>query len=151
MKSDSRMNIGLLILRIGVGLVITFYGCQKMLGIFGGHGYVATINTFTSSLHIHPLFAHLAILAEFCGGLGILLGCLTPVAALGVMCTMAVATFVNASAPDALHALVTSGNPGDASRILYPAALFFAAAAIMVMGAGSYSLDAKFFRRSGKR
>jgi putative oxidoreductase len=151
MKSDPRTNIGLLVLRLGIGLVITFYGCQKMFGLFGGHGYVATINTFTTAMNIPPLFAHLAIVAEFCGGLGILLGCLTPVAAFGVLCTMAFATYINASAPDALHALISTGNPADASKILYPLVIGFGAAAIMVMGAGSYSLDAKFFRRSGKR
>ena len=128
---------------------MTFYGSQKMFGLFGGSGYSATIEGFTK-MGIPPAFAHLAIAGEFFGGLGVLVGCLTPIAAFGVVSVMAVATFKGATSPGALYALTTSGNPADASKIFYPLMLGMAALAIVVMGAGSYSLDAKIFRRGKK-
>jgi putative oxidoreductase len=146
MKIDPRISVGLLILRLGVGLVMVFYGLQKALGLFGGHGYVATVEMFTKEMQIPAVFAHLAIIAELAGGLGILVGFLTPVAAFGVFCTMVVATYKMGTMPGALQAMVTTGNPADASRLLYPAVLALAALALLITGAGAYSLDARLFR-----
>ena len=46
---------------------------------------------FTDMRHIPPLFAFLAIVAEFCGGLGLILGLLGRVAAFGIFVNMIVA------------------------------------------------------------
>ena len=46
---------------------------------------------FTSMLHIPPPLAFLAIAAEFFGGLGLLLGFLTRIAAFGILMNMVVA------------------------------------------------------------
>ncbi|MEZ0326597.1 MAG: DoxX family protein, partial [Fimbriimonas sp.] len=91
MGKVSRVDVGLLILRIGLGLLFLFYGSQKMFGVFGGKGYSAQVESFISD-GIPPLLAHLAILAEFMGGLAILLGFFTPLAACTLACVMAVAT-----------------------------------------------------------
>jgi putative oxidoreductase len=148
MKGNGRMDAGLLILRIGLGLTFLFYGSQKMFPILGGKGYVATVDGFIAS-GIPPVFAHLAIVAEFFGGLGILFGLLTPVAAFGLACTMAVAAYrgFNGGALDGALHHTRGGNP---NQFFFPFALLFMALAIMVLGAGRYSLDAKYFRRGGR-
>jgi putative oxidoreductase len=146
MKNTLRFDVGLLILRVSLGTLFLFYGSMKMFGLFGGRGYTAQVEAFIGQ-GIMPLFAHLAILAEFLGGLCLLLGFLTPAAALAIASVMAVATFRNMTAPDALTNLLTTGNPQDVSRFFYTFILFFTAISIMVMGAGRYSVDAKLFKR----
>ena len=79
------------IIRVVLGIVFFAHGAQKMLGWFGGYGFTATMNAFTGMMHIPAPFAFLAIAAEFFGGLGLLLGLLTRVAAFGIAVNMVVA------------------------------------------------------------
>jgi len=144
MKAKGRDDAGLLILRLGLGLVMLVFGCQKMLGIFGGMGFTATVSLFDEKMGIPPVFSFLAIAAEFFGSLGVLVGLGTPIAAFGLACTMAVATYISARGPGTLHDAFTKGDP---SHLLFPVMLFFASIAILILGPGNYSLDAKFFRR----
>lgn len=145
MKDGRRLDVALLIMRIGLGLIILFFGSQKALGVFGGMGYAATVAGI-SGQGFHPVLANLAIAAEFLGGLGVLLGLLTPVAAFGIACTMAVATYTHATQAQALQEMFTSGK--DANVILFPAAIFFLAVGVMILGAGRFSIDHRLF---GKR
>jgi putative oxidoreductase len=84
----------LLFLRLVLGVVFFAHGAQKMLGWFGGGGFSATMNMFTSYMHIPAAFALLAIAAEFFGGLGLILGVLTRVAAFGIAVEMLVAVLL---------------------------------------------------------
>lgn len=70
------------------------HGAQKVLGWFGGHGFSATLDAFTGKMGIPLVFALLAIAAEFLGSLGLIVGLLTRVAALGITCVMLVATLM---------------------------------------------------------
>src|SRR6195952_3734604 len=79
------------ILRLVLGLVFFAHGAQKMLGWFGGYGFSGTMSFFTGPLHIPAAFAFLAIAAEFFGGLGLILGLLTRIAALAIALNMLVA------------------------------------------------------------
>ena len=79
------------ILRVVMGIVFFAHGAQKMLGWFGGYGFTGTMGFFTGTMHIPAFFAFLAICAEFFGGLGLLLGLLTRVAAIGIAVNMLVA------------------------------------------------------------
>jgi putative oxidoreductase len=145
MGKVSRVDVGLLILRIGLGLLFVFYGSQKMFGVFGGRGYSAQIDSFIGQ-GFPPLLAHLAILTEFVGGLMLLVGFFTPLAALGLAVMMSVATWKHMSQPDAWNLLATSGQGADSSRFFYTFSLAVACLSILVMGAGKISLDSKFFR-----
>src|SRR5450759_135145 len=80
----------LTIVRLVLGLTFFMHGAQKMLGWFGGYGFHATMGTFTH-LGIPAPLAFLAICAEFFGGLGLLVGLLSRIAALGIMVNMLVA------------------------------------------------------------
>ncbi len=79
------------ILRLVLGVVFFAHGAQKMLGWFGGYGFSATMGFFTGLLHIPAPLAFLAIAAEFFGGLGLILGLLTRIAAFGIGINMIVA------------------------------------------------------------
>ena len=74
----------LTLVRVVLGVVIFAHGAQKLLGWFGGPGLGATLSAFRDQLRIPPALACLAIAAEFFGGLGLIVGLLTRVAALGV-------------------------------------------------------------------
>lgn len=79
------------ILRFVLGVIFFAHGAQKMLGWFGGYGFSGTMGFFTDVMHVPVLFAFLAITAEFFGGLGLILGFLTRIAALGIFSNMVVA------------------------------------------------------------
>src|SRR5208282_6227128 len=79
------------LLRLVLGVVFFAHGSQKMLGWFGGYGFKGTMGFFTQTMHIPAVFAFLAIAAEFFGGLGLIAGLLTRVAAFGIAVNMLVA------------------------------------------------------------
>jgi putative oxidoreductase len=84
-------DLVLTVVRLVLGVTFFMHGAQKMLGWFGGYGFHATMGTFTHYLGIPAPLALLAICAEFFGGLGLLVGLLSRVAALGIIVNMLVA------------------------------------------------------------
>src|SRR6266436_6626668 len=84
-------DIATAIVRLVLGVVFFAHGAQKLLGWFGGYGFTGTMGFFTGVLHIPAIFAFLAIAAEFFGGLGLIFGFLTRIAAVGVLSNMIVA------------------------------------------------------------
>lgn len=88
---QTRASLVPTILRLAVGLMILPHGMQKVFGSFGGPGFQGEIEFLTQSMHIPWVFALLAIAAEFLGGLGLILGLFTRIAAFGVGVTMLVA------------------------------------------------------------
>lgn len=67
-------TIGLTIARITLGLVILPHGAQKLLGLFGGHGYSATIEFFTTQMGLPGMVAFSIIIIEFFGSVSLILG-----------------------------------------------------------------------------
>jgi putative oxidoreductase len=89
----TRNDVGLTIVRVLLGAVLFMHGAQKMLGWFGGYGFAGTMGYFTS-LGIPYVFGVLAICAEFLGGLGLLIGLLSRVAAFGILVNMVMAVLL---------------------------------------------------------
>src|SRR5258708_2621808 len=81
------------IVRIVLGVVFFAHGAQKTLGWFGGAGLQSTVRTFQEHLRIPAPLALLAVAAEFLGGLGLIVGLLSRVAALGIAVLMWFALF----------------------------------------------------------
>src|SRR5437773_9295245 len=79
-----------LILRLTLAVVMFPHGAQKTLGWFGGYGFRGTI-AYLAKSGFPPALAFLAIMAEFLGPLGLAVGLLTRVAALGIAVVMLVA------------------------------------------------------------
>ena len=64
------MELGLVVLRVVVGLLFMGHGAQKLFGSFGGHGLEGTAGFFEQGLGIRPGKVHAAGagMAEFFGG-----------------------------------------------------------------------------------
>jgi putative oxidoreductase len=86
------VSLGLLIIRLIVGLTFAGHGTQKLFGWFGGHGLKGT-GGWLESIGIKPgyLMALLAGLSELIGGLLFAAGLWLPVAAALFVITMLVA------------------------------------------------------------
>src|SRR5262245_10383726 len=83
------MDVGLLVLRLVLGLTFAAHGTQKLFGWFGGYGIAGT-GGFLESLGFRPgkVQAVLAGLSELGGGLLVAAGLVTPLGAaliIGVM------------------------------------------------------------------
>ncbi|TMA84443.1 MAG: DoxX family protein [Deltaproteobacteria bacterium] len=86
------MNIGLLIIRLIVGLTLVAHGAQKLFGRLGGGGLAGT-GEMLEKMGLRPgkPYALLAGLTEAGGGLMLAAGLLTPVASAAIIAVMAVA------------------------------------------------------------
>ena len=127
----------LMLQRAVLGLVFFAHGAQKVLGWFGGTGFDATLGMFTH-MGIPAGFAVLAMLAEFLGGIGLLLGLFSRIAALGIAIDMAVAVLL-VHAQNGLF-MNWSGNQGSEGFEYHLLAISMATL-IVVRGAGAWSLD----------
>lgn len=78
---------GALIARVFLGLVILPHGLQKLLGMFGGYGFSATVEYFAST-GIPSVVAVLIILGESFGALFLILGFISRISAAGVAIIM---------------------------------------------------------------
>jgi len=128
------MDIGLLLLRLGVGLTLAAHGTQKLFGWFGGPGLDAT-GQFFAMIGFPPGRRHalMAGLAETVGGLLLALGLLTPIAAALVFSVMLVATV-------AVH--LQKGFFAQNGGYEYTLLLGIGALAVAFTGPGALSLDA---------
>lgn len=131
-------NPATIVLRLVLGVVFFAHGAQKMLGWFGGGGFTATLHMFTAFLHIPAPLAVLAILAEFCGGLGLIFGLLTRVAAFGIFTNMVVAiAMVHRHVGFFMNWMGTQKGEGYEYHLLVLAITIF----LMIRGAGEASVD----------
>ena len=130
----------IVILRLVLGFLFFAHGAQKMLGWFGGRGFTGTMGHFTNTLHIPAPFAFLAIAAEFFGGIGLILGLLTRVAAFGITVNMLVAIFT-VHLQFGLFANWTGQQKGEG--IEYHLLVLAITTFLMIQGAGAFSLDRK--------
>jgi putative oxidoreductase len=81
----------LTILRLTLGIIFVAHGAQLTLGLFGGHGFSATMEQFTNVMNIPAPLAFAAIMAEFVGGIALILGLAARLAALSITVNMLVA------------------------------------------------------------
>jgi putative oxidoreductase len=128
----------LTVLRIVMGVVFFAHGAQKMLGLFGGYGFTGTMGFFTQKMGIPAPLAFLAIAAEFFGGIGLLLGVLSRVAAFGIACNMVVAVLM-VHLPNGFFMNWAGNQKGEGFE--YHLLTLAVASAILVRGGGAYSVD----------
>ncbi|MBT2407994.1 MULTISPECIES: DoxX family protein [unclassified Streptomyces] len=124
-------DTGLLLLRLVLGVTMAAHGSQKLFGWFGGGGIEGTGQFFTASGYpAGDAMAVVAGLTETLGGLGLVLGLLTPLAGAAVVGTM-----INAIA---VHG---AGSFFAPKGIEYELLLTVGAAALALTGPGAYAAD----------
>ncbi|PGL71020.1 DoxX family protein [Bacillus sp. AFS055030] len=131
------IDIGLLIIRLVIGLLFVGHGAQKLFGWFGGYGLKGTGGWF-DSIGMKPgvMMALLAGLAELIAGILLALGLLTPVAGLIIAATMLIA-IIKVHGPNGLWA--------TANGYEYNLTLISVAIGLALIGPGKYALDAILF------
>jgi len=141
LKKIMRTNwdASLLILRVVLGIVFFPHGAQKMLGWWGGGGFEGTMGYFTGQ-GVPYVLALLAILAEFLGSLGLIVGLLTRVAAFGITCVMVVAIFM-VHLPNGFFMNWSGKQAGEGFE--YHLLVLAITVVLMWRGAGAYSVDRK--------
>jgi putative oxidoreductase len=125
--------LGLLILRLVVGLTLAAHGSQKLFGWWGGAGMAGWTQT-VQKLRIRPaqLWAWVAALSEFGGGLLLALGLLSPLGSLAIVGAMVVAIVT-------VH--LSRGFWSTKGGYEFNLSLIAAAVALALTGPGAYSLD----------
>ena len=130
-------DVSFTILRVVLGVVFFAHGAQKMLGWFGGFGFHGSMGFFTH-MGIPAPVAFLIICIEFFGGLGLIVGLLTRIAALGIAGDMIGAIFlVHLENGFFMNWMGTQKGEGIENHLLALAI----AAALLLRGAGAFSLD----------
>ncbi|MEU9123100.1 DoxX family protein [Streptomyces sp. NPDC048506] len=133
-------DLGLLLLRLSVGVITAGHGAQKLFGLFGGQGLAETGKGF-AALGYRPgeFFAGLAGTSELLGGLGLAVGFLTPLASAALIGVMINAMVLGAS----------GGLWAQNGGIEYPLTIAVVALAVAAIGPGQFALDRPFRWRDG--
>lgn len=128
------MAVGLLVIRLVVGLTLASHGAQKLLGWFGGGGIEGTAGSF-EQMGFRPgrFYAALAGMGELTGGLLLAAGLATPAAVAVVIAVMLVAVL-------GVHA--RNGFFAHSGGFEYAMVIGVIAAALSATGHGALSLDA---------
>ena len=121
-------SIGLLLLRVMGGAGIAMHGYQKLFG--GNIDQFAKMAVEPLGFPVPLVFAYMAGLAEFLGGIFIAVGLLTRLASIPLLFTMCVAVFM-------VHV-----KNGDPVARMEPALVYLTVAATLLLtGPGAISLD----------
>lgn len=136
--SEQRADaVSITALRVVTGVILATHGALKLLDLPG------TVNSFAQLGIPYPEYAvYFALAGEFLGGLGLVLGLFTRLAALGTWSTMAVAIgYVHFG-----HGLLAKNGGWEYPLLLALVSLFF-----VTHGGGPVSLDALFTRKRAVR
>lgn len=129
----------LLVVRVVMGVAFILHGWPKIqnpmgwMNAMGGEG----VPSFLQAL---------AAVAEFGGGIALLLGLLTPLAALGIVCQMLGALFM-VHFPMGHPFVSATGGPSYELPLVYLALAIL----LLVMGPGRWSFDALLFGRTREK
>jgi putative oxidoreductase len=127
------MDMGILLLRLVVGVTLAAHGSQKVFGWFGGHGLEGT-GQFMEKLGFRPGRRHAlaAGLVELVGGLLLAFGLMTPLGAALIVSVMLVAVVT----VHAKNGFFLANGGYEFNLVLGAAAL-----SVALAGPGALSLD----------
>lgn len=124
-SNGGRQDVGLLLLRLGVGIVFILAGWGKLTGIEGVQGFFGNLG-----IPLAGLMAWVVAIVEFFGGIMVLLGAYIRIPVLLLAFIMVVALFTT-----------KLGGEFNAARL--DLMLLFMSLALFFMGSGKYSVDDK--------
>ena len=125
------IDLALLLIRLVCGYAFILHGWGKIQHPMTWMGPDATVPGFLQLL---------AAFSEFGGGIALIVGLVTRLASLGILCTMAVAVYTHAFV---MHDLFVNPKGGSSFE---PASVYFCVAVVLLAaGAGRFSLDKAVF------
>lgn len=131
---EALVDLGLLVLRVGIGIIFVFHGYPKLLGGIETWTQVGSAMSMIGINFAPAFWGFMAAFAETIGGVFIILGLLHRPVALMLTFTMIVAVVMH----------VTGGDPfGIYSNALKALVIFVA---LVITGPGKYSIDYRYFR-----
>jgi len=135
-------NWAIPLIRIALGTIMFAHGAQKVFGWWGGSGFNQWINQAAPFQEMRPswIWMGAAALSELVGGTMVLIGLYTRIGAFLISCVMLTAI---------LGVHWRSGFFITAGGFEYPLALFGMAAALLIHGGGSASIDSQM--QGGKK
>ena len=134
--THTRGSIGLLVLRLLMGIGIALHGWGKV-----GH-----IEAFSEAVGVPVFLGFLAVAAELGGGILLALGALTPMVSAALTGNMVVAVMMHMSKGDPF--LLTPTGDGYTAGWEFAALYLVGFICILLMGPGKLSLDYLIFRKN---
>lgn len=143
------LDLGLLLLRVAIGATFTVHGLQKLTGWFNGPGPNGFADFLTNAPNpsigfnsdITTILAFVAGVSETAGGILLILGLLTPIAGAAVLSSILVALTYRVTLAGGLWFFA---GDGGGNGIELEATLAVAAAALILTGPGTYSVDRRW-------
>ena len=132
-------HLGLLVLRVGLGVVLGAHGLQKLFGWWGGSGVTGFKNSLSDVGYQHAdILAYVSAGGETVAGVLLVLGLFTPVAAAGALAFLINGLLATISARPHSHPFSFFLPEGQEYQIT----LIVLAVAVILCGPGRYGLDA---------
>lgn len=131
-------DISLFFMRLLLGLVMLPHGAQKLIGLFDGLGYYATIALFTGKMGLPYWLAVLVIVSESLGSVFLIIGFMTRLAALGTFCIMTSAIYL-VHLENGFFMNWSGKQSGEGFE--YHLLAIAIALALMIKGGGKWSID----------
>ncbi len=138
-KQEDYLNVGLLILRMGLGIMFIFHGYPKM---FGGPEMWTEVGSAMQYLGIDfaPMFfGFMAGVTEFFGGIFLLLGVFFTPSVVALFLVMIIATAKHIGAAD------------DFTQYSHSIELAIVFLSLSLIGPGAFSLDSKLKDKRARR
>ena len=130
-QSEKAQDVGLLIIRVGIGLLTVAHGYPKIAGGINSWLWLGSQMRHVGITFAPAFFGCFAACTEFFGGLGLVLGLCTRIAGFFLSCVMFVAVAMHLSLGDGFQ---------EYSHALSLLVLFVG---LTIAGAGRLSLDWK--------
>lgn len=132
-------HLGLLVLRVGLGVVLGAHGLQKLFGWWGGQGVTGFRNSLSDVGYQHAdVLAYVSAGGEIVSAVLLVLGLFTPVAAAGALAFLINGLLASISARPHSHSFAFFLPEGHEYQIT----LIVLAVAVILCGPGRYGLDA---------
>jgi len=140
---ETSENWGATILRVVLGLILFSHGAGALLGWFGGHGFVATMQGLHDYYALPKLIAAFVICVQFFGSIMLMTGTATRLAALGIfgMLIGMASTHIN----NGLHMNWSGANAGEGYE--YHLLAMAMSLVLLLFGGGAYSIDRNFISK----
>lgn len=132
-------DLGLLLLRAGFGALLIAHGLQKVFGWWGGSGLGSFQDSLSALGYQHAdILTYVAAGAEIAGGVLLVLGLFTPLAAAAVLAYLINALLAGVSTQEGSQRFLFFLPEGHEFELT----LIVVAAAIILVGPGRYGFDA---------